>query len=154
MESDILKIKVHTNVLQIKFKLGWTSSKPQIRVWSSCLGFYMQAEMDVLGAELAMLVSETEEEVVNNPGDGTVVPSRSSEPHCPIIMVYLWSYNYPHQQLHKLSFTSCHYVMSSQGLRNLTSPSRCHAPHVRCAELLWPHPPLYCRSHHLTAHSL
>ena len=32
MESDILKIKVHTNVLQIKFKLGWTSSKPQIRV--------------------------------------------------------------------------------------------------------------------------
>ena len=40
----------------------------------------MQAEMDVLGAELAMLVSETEEEVVNNPGDGTVVPSRSSEP--------------------------------------------------------------------------
>ena len=89
----------------------------------------MQAEMDVLGAELAMLVSETEEEVVNNPGDGTVVPSR-------------------------LAFTSCNYVMSSQGLRNLTSPSRCHAPHVRCAELLWPHPPLYCRSHHLTAHSL
>ena len=110
--------------------------------------------MDVLGAELAMLVSETEEEVVNNPGDGTVVPSRSSEPHCPIILVYLWSYNYPHQQLHKLSFTSCHYVMSSQGLRNLTSPLPCHAPHVRCAELLWPHPPLYCRSHHLAAHSL
>ena len=90
-----------------------------------------------------MLVSETEEEVVNNPGDGTVVPSRSSEPHCPIIMVYLWSYNYPHQQLHKLSFTSCHYVMSSQGLRNLTSPLPCHAPHVRCAELLWPHPPCF-----------
>jgi len=40
----------------------------------------IKAEMDVLGAELAMLVSETEEEVVNNPGDGTVVPSRSSEP--------------------------------------------------------------------------
>ena len=41
----------------------------------------MQAAMDVLEAELAVLVSETEEEVVNNPGDGTVVPSRSSEAH-------------------------------------------------------------------------
>ena len=43
----------------------------------------MQAEMDVLEAELAVLVSETEEEVVNKPGDGTVIPSRSAKPvHC------------------------------------------------------------------------
>ena len=57
-------------------------------------GVYMQAEMDVLEAELAMLVSETEEEVVNNPADGSAVPSRSSEPCCRKMLVYLWSYNY------------------------------------------------------------
>ena len=39
--------------------------------------------MDVLEAELAVLVSETEEEVVKNPCDGTAIPSRSSEPNCP-----------------------------------------------------------------------
>ena len=32
--------------------------------------------MDALEAELAVLVSETEEEVVNNSGEGVALPSR------------------------------------------------------------------------------
>lgn len=36
--------------------------------------------MDVLEAELAVLVSETEEEVLKNQGDATVIPSRSAKP--------------------------------------------------------------------------
>ena len=49
--------------------------------------------MDVLEAELAVLVSETEEEVVNNPGDGTAIPSRWSQPRCPKMLMY--AYNLP-----------------------------------------------------------
>ena len=37
----------------------------------------LQADMDVLEAELAVLVSETEDEVVSNPGQEVAVPSRS-----------------------------------------------------------------------------
>ena len=36
----------------------------------------LQADMDVLEAELAVLVSETEDEVVNNPGQEVATPSR------------------------------------------------------------------------------
>ena len=58
--------------------------------------------MDVLEAELAVLVSETEEEVVNNPDDGIAIPSRSVEPHCPIMCMYSRSYDSP------LLFVHCH----------------------------------------------
>jgi len=54
----------------------------------------IKADMDALEAELAVLVSETEEEVVNNSGEGVALPSRSSEadfssftlpcPSCPV----------------------------------------------------------------------
>ena len=37
----------------------------------------LQADMDVLEAELAVLVSETEDEVVSNTGQEVAVPSRS-----------------------------------------------------------------------------
>ena len=63
MESDILKIKV-----QLQYKL-W--------IFFISLFCHKQAEMDVLEAELAVLVSETEDEVVNSPGDGIAIPSRS-----------------------------------------------------------------------------
>ena len=43
--------------------------------------------MDVLEAELAVLVSETEDEVVNSPGDGIAIPSRSFYPHRPVILM-------------------------------------------------------------------
>ena len=36
----------------------------------------LQADMDVLEAELAVLVSETEDEVVSNPGQEVAIPSR------------------------------------------------------------------------------
>ena len=51
--------------------------------------------MDVLEAELAVLVSETEEEVVNNPDDGIAIPSRYFELHSPIMYMYSWSYDSP-----------------------------------------------------------
>ena len=40
------------------------------------LAVVLQADMDVLEAELAVLVSETEDEVVNNPGQEVAIPSR------------------------------------------------------------------------------
>ena len=36
----------------------------------------LQADMDVLEAELALLVSEAEDEVVSNPGQEAAIPSR------------------------------------------------------------------------------
>ena len=36
----------------------------------------LQADMDVLEAELAVLVSETEDAVVSNPGQEVAIPSR------------------------------------------------------------------------------
>ena len=36
----------------------------------------LQADMDVLEAELAVLVSETEDEVVSNPGQEVAITSR------------------------------------------------------------------------------
>ena len=36
----------------------------------------LQADMDVLEAELAVLVSETEDEAVSNPGQEVAIPSR------------------------------------------------------------------------------
>ena len=47
--------------------------------------------MDALEAELAVLVSETEEEVVNNSGEGVALPSRyiffSADIRTPLLFV-------------------------------------------------------------------
>ena len=92
--------------------------------------------MDVLEAELAVLVSETEEEVVNNPDDGIAITSRYFEPHCPIVCMYSWSYGSPPPVC----------SLFSEDLRNLTSPSPCLALLAQCVGLPWPLPQSYCRS--------
>ena len=61
MESDILKIKVFP--------------MPPLSL-CQLQAVVLQADMDVLEAELAVLVSETEDAVVSNPGQEVAIPSR------------------------------------------------------------------------------